>query len=187
MHFLKFFCILNVAFSFKKTAITKVGKYLDFVHPFLKLFITPKRNGKLMEVKIAALERKFKRYSGRFIKYYKVCGIDESGEKRGRREDEGEEEIDAEEKVFLEEIQNEFNSIMSQRSVRGKIGDLTAYDVTVQNMSLLWHKITAGFGRNFDRHIRPGSCSPRVVARLDRRLQTAKTQVAKFIRTHRGW
>ena len=66
-------------------ASKRVRKYYDFVDPFLNIFITPKPNGKLMRVKIAALDKKFDRYTTRFVKFYEQCGTD--GEETRKRRD----------------------------------------------------------------------------------------------------
>ena len=63
-----------------------------------------------------------------------------------------------------------------------------AYAVTEQNMEMLWQKITAGFQRNFDRHLlASGTCSPKVLARLGKRLGIMKQRVRGFVRAHHKW
>ena len=70
MQLFKFLVIFNVINSqgFQKTALTKMNKYYNFVDPFLNIFIHPKPNGKMMKVKIASLENKFERWTGRYVK-----------------------------------------------------------------------------------------------------------------------
>ena len=63
-----------------------------------------------------------------------------------------------------------------------------AYAVTEENMEMLWQKITAGFQRNFDRHLlASGTCSPKVLVRLDKRLGIMKQRVRGFVRAHHKW
>ena len=83
----KFFAIFNFLSAqggFQKTALTKMNKYYNFVDPFLTIFIHPKENGKQMKVKIASLEDKFERWTGRFVKFYERCGTEGETERRRR-------------------------------------------------------------------------------------------------------
>jgi len=218
----KFFAIFNFLSAqggFQKTALTKMNKYYNFVDPFLTIFIHPKENGKQMKVKIASLEDKFERWTGRFVKFYERCGTEGETERRrretpaerrekrrefrkNRRENKfkqanelkPEEEkvevfIDPED-IFIQEIEDAFKAITDPiRTVRGKkIGNLQAYAVTEENMEMLWQKITAGFQRNFDRHLlASGTCSPKVLARLGKRLGIMKQRVRGFVRAHHKW
>jgi len=185
MKIFNFLIVLQMAFAQQRRTIAskRVNKYYDFVKPYLDIFIDPKSNGKMMEVKKNALDKKFKRYTNRFVKFYVLCGTD--GQNRKRRDAEQEE---LEELAFIEEIQAGLDEITaSKRLVRGKIGDLSAYDVTPENANLLWHKITAGFSRNFDRHIAPGTCNKKTTDRLTNRLSKAKSTVSRFTKSHRGW
>lgn len=104
-----------------------------------------------------------------------------------RDSDEEEEYFKEIEDLFTEIIGND--SVVDGRRTRGKkIGNLQDYDVTLENMEMLWQKIVAGFSRNFDRHIRASpSCSKKMISRLDSRLIIAKGKVQNFIRHHRNW
>ena len=88
LNFFKFYAIfyfLSAQGGFQKTALTKMNKYYNFVDPFLTIFIHPKENGKMMKVKIASLEDKFERWTGRFVKFYERCGTEGDVEGSRRR------------------------------------------------------------------------------------------------------
>jgi len=84
LEFFAIFTFVSAQGGFQKTALTKMNKYYNFVEPFLTIFVHPKENGKMMKVKIASLEDKFERWTGRFVKFYERCGT-EGEEITGRR------------------------------------------------------------------------------------------------------
>ena len=59
--------LLNLNDCREINAVTKTNRYLEFVEPFLQLFINPK-NGKSMKMKITRLRGKFVRYTNRYVK-----------------------------------------------------------------------------------------------------------------------
>lgn len=191
-------------------AVTKTNRYLEFVEPFLQLFINPK-NGKSMKMKITRLRGKFARYTHRFEKYYYQCGDTSrarrsSSEQKKRVKDYAPSLVSGEsqERGFLKEIADTLLLMKAQKTIKeNNIGDLSgeywievfnhslrsAYECTVENMEHLWHKINAGFRRNFSRYLKGGGsrCSDKVINRLERRLATDERIVSRFIRVHRDW
>merc|ERR1711920_577222 len=175
-------------------AVTKTNRYLEFVEPFLQLFINPK-NGKSMKMKITRLRGKFTRYTHRFEKYYYQCGDTSrarrsSSDQKKRVKDYAPSPVSGEnqERGFLKEIADTLLLMKAQKTIKeDNIGDLSAYECTVENMEHLWHKINAGFRRNFSRYLTgAGSrCSDKVINRLERRLATDERIVSRFIRVHR--
>ena len=99
-------------------AVTKTNRYLEFVSPFLQLFINPK-NGKSMKMKITRLRGKFSRYTNRFEKYYFQCG----DTNRARRSIESGE---SQERGFLKEIADTLLLMKAQKTIKeNNIGDLS--------------------------------------------------------------
>lgn len=193
------------------SAESRLNKYNNFVGPFLDIFGSTQSDNSIDRTpnrKKIKLEAKFDRITNRFVKFYQKCGVEdgptlrrgkrstkqqkiaqrrEARRERRKKRKQGLQRL-TEEEQHIKDIEEALAKLQSgDRMSRARIGDITNYDVTKENMTWLWTKIVAGFRRNFDRHVRLGSCSKKVIARLDKRLNIIRNKVHSFVQATNGW